>query len=150
MRHLKLFIHKKTLFPICLIICDFGITNPNWVKASADSKTANTNTSYEDFQKNTKIDKREWLKQFSLNLESEFCNSDSVFSKCISFQKNTCKSLFAKKFNDCNKETKLPDQIQIFDDGLIYGQKIAVCIEGKFRTNKDISFKTSPECIQRR
>lgn len=123
---------------------------PNWVHAAAVEKTEQTNLTYEEFQKNTKINKHEWLNQFSLNLRSEFCNSDSVFSKCITYSKNNCLNLFAKNFNDCTKETKIPNQIQIYDDGILYGQKIAVCIEGKLRANKEISFKNSDECLQRR
>ncbi len=106
---------------------------------------------FEDFQKKTTLSKYDWLKQFSVELQDEFCSSKSYFSKCSELKSGqNCKDLFSTFFNQCVQKSEIPSQIQIYQNGIQLGMSLGSCVESHWKSSPQIHMKESQDCQQRR
>lgn len=154
MYHSIIRINKKKYFYLFILITCFAAVYSNNIYADSDPTEIQTKSNFEksnskfndldQFKNNTIISKNSWITQFSILLKSEFCQPQSYYIKCFEYKKTNCEETFKDYFNNCYKQSKLPEKISIYENGIKYAENISTCI-GKNWTKKN-NLKSDVNC----
>jgi hypothetical protein len=94
------------------------------------------------------VTKSKFVKEFTAGLPISFCESNTYFRKCFSFDEANCKKIASASIELCVKELEkeIPTNLASVDDGKKWGGKLGECAGRKFELDRMVKKVSSEDC----